>query len=141
MISGIDAPTLKEQIRLLEAYPKIANEEFTVSMKQAMVVLKVDIAGRAPIGTGRMATSTSSEIRYAVGDNIRAVITNDARAADGFPYPYALDASAKFRRRRGRGKTKGWFRGSLSRKRRDVQQLMTDARNRTVARLTVDRGY
>lgn len=135
--ADVDWRDVAAQAKKLAAYPKIAKEEFTTSMRQAIVLGKVDISARAPIGTGRLATSTSGEIRYAAGDEVRGVMSSEARASDGFPYGYALDASAKYRRRRGGGKTKGWFKGFLSRKRKDIRQLFEAALRRTVERLQV----
>lgn len=137
IIGDVSSPDVIAQAKKLEAYPKIAKKEFVAAMRQAIVLGRVDISARAPIGTGQLATSTTGEIRYAAGDEVRGVMKNEARAADGFPYGYALDASPKYRRRRGRGKTQKWFKGFLRRKRADIRQLFEAALRRTVEQLVV----
>ena len=137
IIGDVSSPAVIAQVKKLEAYPKIAKVEFTDAMRQAIVLGRVDISARAPIGTGKLATSTTGEIRYAAGDEVRGVMKNEARAADGFPYGYALDASPKYKRRRGRGRTRKWFKGFIGRKRKDILQLFDAALRRTVEQLVV----
>lgn len=125
------------QARKLDDFPKIAQREFTRAMQGAVAISVIDLKARSPIGTGRLASSTSGEIRYAVGDDVRAVMSTSARGANGFPYGYALDASKKYRYQGKRKRTYRWFRGVRTRKRKEIMALFAGALERIVERLAI----
>lgn len=136
----VEAPQITEQMRKLDQFNAIAQTEFTAAMRPAIALSLADIHAWAPYATGALDSSVKGEIKFAAGDEVRGVMSATAKAPDGFPYGYALDASSKYAYAGGRKKTKGWLKGVLRRKRAEVLALFVSATSRIVARLAVGDG-
>lgn len=134
----VEAPQITPQIRKLKDFDRVARAEFTAAMRPAISLTLVDIHAWAPYQTGQLDSSVRGEIKFAMGEEVRGVMYSDARAKDGFPYGYALDASNKYRYAGGGKKTKGWLRGAGKRQKDAVLALFAAALERIVARLRVD---
>lgn len=135
---NIEAEDILVQARKLDGFPAIAKQEFSRAMVEVIGLSKADQQAKAPVGRGTLRGSIHGEIRFAMGEEVRAVMTAEARAPDGFPYGYALDASKKFKHRTRRARTYRWFRGVTSRRRRDIQARFAPVPERIVKRLTVN---
>jgi hypothetical protein len=135
---SVDAPDLLKQVRKLSDFPRVAKEEFSRAMTEAIYLSVLDIQARSPIGTGELRGATSGEIRFAAGEEVRGVMTNEARAPDGFPYAYALDASPRYHFRGRRKQTKGYFRGVIRRRRKDVLARFEAVPPRILQRMQVN---
>lgn len=133
----VEAPQITEQMRKLDQFNQIAQQEYTAAMRPAIALSLSDIHVWSPYGTGTLDASVKGEIRFASGDEVRGVMSAGATGANGFPYGYALDASNKYRYAGTRKKTKGWLKGVLRRKRSEVLALFYSATSRIVARLAV----
>ena len=136
----VEAPQITEQMRKLEQFDQIAQQEYTAAMRPAIALSVSDIHAFSPYLSGALDSSVKGEIRYASGDEVRGVMTASATGANGFPYGYALDASKKYHYAGGRKSTKGWLKGVLRRKRAEVLALFFSATSRIVARLAVGDG-
>ena len=133
----VEAPQITEQMRKLEQFDRIAQEEYTAAMQPAIALSVADIHIWSPYGTGTLDASVKGEVRFASGDEVRGVMSAAATGANGFPYGYALDSSNKYRYAGTRKKTKGWLKGVLRRQRGAVLALFFSATSRIVARLSV----
>ncbi len=139
MIKGkVEVPKLDAQIRKLEGYNAIAQQEFTGAMSGALNLSIGDVQTHSPMGGGTLRSSVTGGIKYAMGDVVRGVIEAEARAPNGFPYGYALDASKRYHYRGRRKQTKGWLSRVRFRKRRDVLGQFDGALDRIVKRLEVE---
>jgi hypothetical protein len=134
---SVQIPELTPQLRKLENFPKIAKEVYSGAMRQTLALSEADIAGRAPVLSGRLKGSISGEIKFAMGDEVRGVMHADARASDGFPYGYALDGSPRYHRRGTKRKTRRFFKGVIGRKRKVILALFERATAVLVERLAV----
>jgi len=134
----VEAPLVPVQMQKMYDYPRIAREEFTAAMRPALALSVADVSVRAPVGGGELRGSLRSEIKFAVGDEVRGVVTASATAPDGFPYGYALDASTRYRYAGKRTKTKSWMKGVIRRKRNEIYALFAGAAVKIVNRLAVD---
>lgn len=133
----VEAPQITEQMRKLDQFNQIAQQEYTAAMRPAIALSVADIHAWSPFGTGTLDASVKGEIRFVSGDEVRGVMSASAVGANGFPYGYALDASAKYRYAGTRKKTKGWLKGVIRRQRQAVLTLFVSATSRIVARLAV----
>lgn len=136
----VEAPQITEQMRKLENFSQVALAEFRPAMAEALSLSVSDIQSKAPVMSGTLQSSVSGRIRYAAGDEVRGVMTADARGANGFPYGYALNVSSKYRYSGTRRKTKGWMRNVIFRKRKEVMALFAEATERIVSKLAVNGG-
>lgn len=136
----VEAPQITEQMRKLENFNQVALAEFRPAMAEALSLSVSDIQSKAPVMSGTLQSSVSGQIRYAAGDEVRGVMTADARGANGFPYGYALNVSSKYRYSGTRRKTKGWMRNVIFRKRKEVMALFAEATERIVKKLAVNGG-
>lgn len=136
----VEAPQITEQMRKLENFNQVALAEFRPAMTEALALSVSDIQSKAPVMSGALQSSVGGQIRYAAGDEVRGVMTADARGANGFPYGYALNVSSKYRYSGTRRKTKGWMRNVIFRKRKEVMELFAEATERIVKKLAVNGG-
>lgn len=134
----VDIQDAVKQARLLDDFPRIAQEEFTPAMQSAISLSLSDLRTRAPVGSsGQLKGSLTGNVAFAAGDEVRGRITANAVADDGFRYGYALDASKRYRYRGQRKRTYRWFKGVRTRKRKEVMALFRFALERIVNRLAV----
>ena len=135
--ADVDIRDVLEQQRKLEGFDRIAREEFSRAMTQAIHLSLTDIKPRVPTGSGALAGSLHGEIRFAMGDEVRGVLTAEARGANGFPYGYALDASKRYHYAGRRKMTRRYFKGVISRQRKAIYALFEQGTERIVRRLEV----
>ncbi len=133
----VQAPEINEQMRKLENFAAVAKGEYVPAMKAAIALSITDIRGKAPVLSGTLQASVGGSVKFAAGDEVRGVMTADARGANGFPYGYALNVSSKYRYAGGRKKTKGWMRNVIFRKKAEVMALFISATSRIVSKLAV----
>lgn len=136
----VEAPQITEQMRLLDNFDAIAKSEYVPAMHAALVLSVADIKTKAPVLSGTLQSSVSGSIKFAMGDEVRGVMTADARGANGFPYGYAQNVSKKYHYAGTRRSTKGWMRNVIFRKKAEVMALFISATSRIVARLAVGGG-
>lgn len=134
----VEAPQITEQMRKLEDFNAVAKSEFVPAMNAALALSVTDIRGKAPVLSGALQSSVGGTVKFAMGDEVRGVMTADARGANGFPYGYAQNASKKYHYAGTRRSTKGWMRNVIFRKKAAVMALFFAATSRIVARLAVD---
>lgn len=138
MISAtVEAPQITEQMRKLDNFAAVAKGEFVPAMNAAIALSVTDIRDKAPVMSGALQSSVGGTVKFAAGDEVRGVMTADARGANGFPYGYALNVSSKYRYAGRRKKTKGWMRNVIFRKRKEVYALFAAATERIVNKLAV----
>lgn len=135
---SIEAPQITAQMRKLDNFKPIAQDEFSRAMSAALNVSIGDVRERAPFASGTLRSSVTGDIRYASGEEVRGVISADAVAEDGFRYGYALNASKRYHYNGRRKQTKGWFSSVRFRKRKIIMALFQDATVRIVNRLEVN---
>lgn len=133
----VEAPQITEQMRKLDNFAAVAKSEYVPAMNAAIALSVLDIRAKAPTLSGNLASSVGGSVKYAAGDEVRGVMTADARGANGFPYGYALNVSSKYRYAGGRKKTKGWMRNVIFRKKAEVMALFISATSRIVSKLAV----
>lgn len=137
MSYDVQAPQITEQMRKLENFAAIAKSEYVPAMNAAIALSVLDIKAKAPVLSGGLQSSVGGTVKYAAGDEVRGVMTADARGANGFPYGYALNVSSKYRYAGARKKTKGWMRNVIFRKKAEVMALFISATSRIVSKLAV----
>jgi len=133
----VQAPEINEQMRKLENFAAVAKGEYVPAMKAAIALSITDIRGKAPVLSGTLQASVGGSVKFAAGDEVRGVMTADARGANNFPYPYALDGSKRYHFAGQRKQTKGFFKGVIFRKKAEVMALFISATSRIVSKLAV----
>ena len=97
----IEIRGITEQVMRLRGFDFIAGRRFMVAAEQSVKLLERNWKKVAPVDTGRYRSSISGRVKTITGANIVAVTGTDVRSNRGFPYPAALEESARYHYRRG----------------------------------------
>jgi hypothetical protein len=100
------------------------NEAFAAAWRGELTKLADTFLGRARANAPRRTGTLNSSFTQKMDSRPLpewAFVGNDAKGRGGFPYPWALNVSAKFHRAGGKTPTKGWFTKPFQSMRKDVQ--------------------
>jgi len=97
----VEIKGLTEQIVRLRGFEAIATRRFMVAAEQSVKLLERDWKKVAPVDTGRYRGSITGRVKTITGTTIVAVCGTNVVSDKGFPYPAALEHSARYHYRRG----------------------------------------
>ena len=97
----IEVRGLTEQVMKLRGFDVIAGRRFMVAAEQSVKLLERNWKKVAPVDTGRYRSSIAGRVKTITGANVIAVVGTDVRSDRGFPYPSALENSARYHYRGG----------------------------------------
>lgn len=97
----IEIKGLTEQVQRLYRFDSIAGRHFMVAAEQSVKLMERNWKMIAPVKTNRYRSSIHGSVKTITGPNVVAVVGTNVRSDRGFPYPYALEHSARYHYRRG----------------------------------------
>ncbi len=131
----MDFSDITEAIRRLDNFDAIASREFWVAMKRAVEIDEQGWRAEVPVRSGEYKGAINWETISVVSLNAKAVISAKAWSDGGFPYPAALEQSAKFHS--GGRPTKGRVQAMANRLMPSIEALFLDALERISKQLVV----
>ena len=126
----IEVVGLTEQIRKLNRFDAIAGRHFKRAGEVSIKSLERGWKKDAPVDTGRYRSSITGRVKSVMGASVVAVVGTNVRSDRGFPYPAALEESARYHYRRGprRGQpTMGRVKRLLKNARGSIQKTFNNA--------------
>lgn len=136
----IEIKGLTEQIRKLRNFDAIAGRRFRSAGETSIKFLERGWKIDAPVDTGRYRSSITGQVKSVVGASIVAVVGTNVMSDRGFPYPAALEESARYHYRRGprMGQpTMGRVKRILKNARKTIQKTFDSAVKRIVKDLEI----
>ena len=131
---------LTEQVMKLNRFDAIAGRHFRKAGETSIKFLERGWKIDAPVDTGRYRSSITGRVKSVVGASIVAIVGTNVRSARGFPYPAALEESARYHYRRGprMGQpTMGRVKRILKNARKTIQKTFDRAVKRIVKDLEI----
>jgi hypothetical protein len=97
----IEIRGLTEQIMKLRNFDSIAGRHFRSAGETSIKFLERGWKIDAPVDKGRYRSSITGQVKSVVGASVVAIVGTNVRSDRGFPYPAALEESARYHYRRG----------------------------------------
>lgn len=97
----IEIKGLTEQVMKLANFNTFAGIRFKQAGETSIKFLERGWKIDAPVDKGRYRASIAGQVKSVVGASIVAIVGTNVRSDRGFPYPAALEESARYHYRRG----------------------------------------
>lgn len=97
----IEIKGLTEQVMRFRGFDAIAGRHFMVAAEQSVKLMERNWKKVAPVDKGQYRASIAGRVKTITGANVVAVVGTNVRSERGFPYPSALEHSARYHYRRG----------------------------------------